>query len=227
MILVASSFVLTACKTANPGTQQQETEPAAATEPAEVQTTEPEAGAAEELDVYRIAMLADMTSSNVWNLFGPGASTYNYVVQAQYWPTLYGIGDQRLDLVPFLASAFASPIEEEGDFFVSTVTLKDNFVWSDGTEVTADDIAFTAQVVKDFELAGNWGYYVNSVDHIEAIDAKNRQDLLRSSPPVWLTKNMAPFRIPSFKKPSGNPSSERLMPLLKPPKLLKLTATNM
>ncbi len=67
----------------------------------------------QELDVYRIAMLADMTSSNVWNLFGPGASTYNYVVQAQYWPTLYGTGDQRLDLVPFLAADFASPSKKK------------------------------------------------------------------------------------------------------------------
>mgnify|MGYP000939977262 FL=1 len=171
MILIAS-FIMTACQSATQEPQQEETEVVVETEPAEAETTEPVAAGEQELDVYRIAMLADMTSSNVWNLFGPGASTYNYVVQAQYWPTLYGIGDQRLDLVTFLATDFASEIEVEGDFFVSTVTLKDNFLWSDGTEITADDLAFTAQVVKDFELAGNWGYYVNSVDHIEAIDSK-------------------------------------------------------
>ncbi len=179
----------------------------------------------QELDVYRIAMLADMTSSNVWNLFGPGASTYNYVVQAQYWPTLYGTGDQRLDLVPFLAADFASPIEEEGDFYVSTVVLKNNFLWSDGSEVTAEDIAFTAQVIKDFELAGNWTYYVNSVDHIEAIDSKTAK-IYYSIRPAWQTMNMAPFRTPSFKKLTGNPFWLMLMPQSKLPVHSSPTAMN-
>jgi len=171
-ILIAS-FILTACQSATQEAQQDVTEaPAAETEPASEEPIEETPVSDQELDVYRVAMLADMTSSNVWNLFGPGASTYNYVVQAQYWPTLYGIGDQRFDLVPFLAADFTTPIEDEGDLFVSTAVLKDGFVWSDGTEITAEDIAFTAQVVTDFELAGNWGYYVNSVDHIEAVDAK-------------------------------------------------------
>lgn len=125
-----------------------------------------------EIETYRVAILADITSSNVWNLFGPGASTYNYVVQAAYWPTLYGLSDKRYDLIPFLAEDFASPIEEEGDFFVSTVSLKDHFLWSDGKEVTAEDLAFTSQVVNDFQLGGNWNFWVDSVNHIEVIDAK-------------------------------------------------------
>jgi ABC-type transport system substrate-binding protein len=172
-IILIASFVLSACQSATEEPSQDVTEaPVAETEPASEEPAAETPASEAELDVFRVAMLADMTSSNVWNLFGPGASTYNYVVQAQYWPTLYGIGDQRFDLVPFLAADFTTPIEEEGDLFVSTVVLKDNFLWSDGSEITADDIAFTAQVVTDFELAGNWGYYVNSIDHVEVVDSK-------------------------------------------------------
>ncbi len=184
-LVLVFSFIFSACS----GGTEPTTAPTEAdeTEPAETEdvTEEPEdtaAGSDKELDVYRVAMLADMTSSNVWNLFGPGASTYNYVVQANYWPTLYGIGDQRFDLVPFLAADFASPFVEEDGLFVSTITLKDGYKWSDGTEITADDLAFTAQVVIDFELGGNWGYWVNGVDHIEAVDSKTANIYYTSKP---------------------------------------------
>ena len=177
-LLLVMSFVLTACQGGTEAPTDEvipdETEAVDESPSGADETEEPTevAAGAKELDVYRVAMLADLTSSNVWNLFGPGASTYNYVVQAQYWPTLYTLSDQRFDLIPFLAADFASPFEEEGDFFTSTITIKDGFKWSDGTEVTADDLAFTAQVVADFELGGNWSYWVDGVDHIEVIDSK-------------------------------------------------------
>ena len=184
-LILALSFVLSACAggtepTAAP-TEAEETEPAE-TEAVTEEPGEEAAGVDKEFDVYRVAMLADITSSNIWNLFGPGASAYNYVVQGQYWPTLYAVGDQRFDLVPFLAADFASPFVEEDGLFVSTVTIKDGFKWSDGSEITADDLAFTAQVVIDFELGGNWGYYTSGVDHIEAVDSKTAKIYYTSQP---------------------------------------------
>lgn len=186
-LLLVFSFILSACGSATEApieeSMPEETEAISEeTDAAGEETVEEPASDAQELDVYRVAMLADMTSSNVWNLFGPGASTYNYVVQANYWPTLYAIGDQRFDLVPFLAADFTSPFVEEDGLFVSTVVLKDGFTWSDGSEVTADDLAFTAQVVNDFELGGNWGYWVNGVDHIEAVDSKTAKIFYTSQP---------------------------------------------
>jgi peptide/nickel transport system substrate-binding protein len=173
-LLLVASFILSACQAEGNegsirGVEVDKTDVIVDETEQNAQATEV-AGGAKELDVFRIAILADMTSSNVWNLFGPGASTYNYVVQANYWPTLYGLSDKRFDLIPFLAADFASDLEEEGEFFVSTVTLKDNFMWSDGTMVTAEDLAFTSQVVNDFQLGGNWSYWVNGVDRIEVID---------------------------------------------------------
>ncbi|MCB2202577.1 ABC transporter substrate-binding protein [bacterium] len=187
-ILLVGSFLLSACQNAaTPAPTEEdmveETEPPVVDETEMASEEAPaESDAAKDLDVYRIAMLADMTSSNVWNLFGPGASTYNYVVQALYWPTLYGLSDQRFDLIPFLASDFSSPFEEEGEFFVTTIGLKEGFTWSDGSEVTADDLAFTAQVVKDFQLGGNWDYWLAGVDHIEAVDSKTAKIYYTSKP---------------------------------------------
>lgn len=133
-------------------------------------TDEPAAADSAELDVYRIAILADITSSNVWNLFGPGASAYNYVIQNAYWPTLFGLSHQRLDLIPQMAADFPSDLEQEGDFWVSTVPLKEGVLWSDGSEITAEDIVFTSEVVMDFGFSGNWTYSEGDLDHIEAVD---------------------------------------------------------
>lgn len=183
--LLVASFILTGCKSPTEApTQEATTEQTTQTEVVSETTeaTPTEESSVKELDVYRVAMLADMTSSNVWNLFGPGASTYNYVVQANYWPTLYGLSDKTFSLIPFLGSDFASEIEQEGDFYVSTIPLKEGFTWSDGTEVTAEDIAFSAKVANDFQLGGNWGYFTDGVDHIEAVDSKTAKIYYAAKP---------------------------------------------
>jgi ABC-type transport system substrate-binding protein len=179
--LLVLSLVLAACKSEAPE------EPAAPVpeEPAVVAPEEPavEDPAVEEpvveepvdaaaMDVYRIAILSDITSSNLWNLYGPGASAWNYVVQVQYWPGLFTLSDHRYDFVPQLASEYGSAIEQEGEFWVTTIPLKEGFLWSDGSEITADDIAFTWQVVNDFGLSGNWDYSIDELNRIEAVDSK-------------------------------------------------------
>jgi peptide/nickel transport system substrate-binding protein len=133
-------------------------------------TTETSAGGTLPMDVYRIAILADMTSSNIWNLWGPGASTYNYAVQLTYWERLFTVSDHRYDCVPELAADYGSPIEQEGDFWVTTIPLREDMLWSDGSPITADDVAFTAQVGIDFKLSGNWDFGGGDLDHVEAID---------------------------------------------------------
>lgn len=119
---------------------------------------------------YRIAVLADMTTRNVWDNFGPGASTWNAVVQNNYYPTLYGQSVKRFDLAPSLAADWATPPVQEGDFWVSTVAIHKGVYWSDGTEVTAEDAAWTANMALQFQLGGNWGYVDAGLDHAEAVD---------------------------------------------------------
>ena len=109
----------------------------AAEEPAAEEPVAEEPSEAPGMDVYRIAILSDITSSNLWNLFGPGASAWNYVVQVGYWPGLFTLSDHRYDFVPQLAADYGSPVEQEGEYWVSTIPLKEGFLWSDGKEITA------------------------------------------------------------------------------------------
>jgi ABC-type transport system substrate-binding protein len=179
-ILLVVALMLAACRPSQSeeppgqgGDAQAETPvaEAPAEEPAvEAPEEEPSAGEETALDVYRIAILSDMTSSNIWNLWGPGASAYNYVVQANYWPALYTLGEHRYDFLPRLAADFSTPFEQEGDYWVTSVKLKEDFLWSDGQEITSEDLVFTANVVMDFELSGNWDYDGGDLDHFEAVD---------------------------------------------------------
>jgi peptide/nickel transport system substrate-binding protein len=123
-------------------------------------------------DVYRMAILADMTTTNVWNLLGPGSSSYNFVVQNQYYPTLFEQSDVRFDIVPSVAADFASALTQEGDMWVSTVEMRDDVTFSDGSAITAEDVAFSANLVLDFRLGGNWQsvYDWDFLDHVEAVD---------------------------------------------------------
>jgi ABC-type transport system substrate-binding protein len=156
-------------------------------EPADEPTDEPAAEPTDEPVAatmpYRIAILSDMTSMNVWALYDPDASTWNYTVQTLYWPTLFGLSDQRFDFIPFIAADFATPLEQEGDFWVSTVPIKEGVLWTDGTEVTAEDVAFTAEIALGFDLSGNWlAYDSDYLDHVEAIDPYSAKFVYHTKP---------------------------------------------
>jgi len=135
--------------------------------PAEGPAGEPGAG-----DVLRMAVLSDMTTLNVWSVYGPiNSSFWNFAVTGFYQPAPYTLSDHRWDYMPDVATEMATPLEEEGDFWVSTVPFRDDVVWSDGTPLTVADWAWTAETAAALALQGNWAdYNPDFLDHIEAVD---------------------------------------------------------
>lgn len=124
-------------------------------------------------DAVRMAVLSDMSGMNSWYLNdNPGMSYWNYIVTEPYYPQLFKVSDQRWDWVPYLADGLPEPIVQEGDFYVGTVKLKSGLKWSDGSALTADDVAFTANTVLAFSLPGNWVTWYNPevLDRAEAVD---------------------------------------------------------
>jgi len=123
-------------------------------------------------DVFRVAILEDLTTLNVWSYFGPtNSSMWNSVVATTYQPTAYGIGAHRWDYAPALADGMPTELEQEGDFWVSTVKIRKDAKWSDGTPITVNDWAWTADVALKFGLELNWSSYdPDYVDHIEVVD---------------------------------------------------------
>jgi len=124
--------------------------------------------------IYKVGIFEDMTTANFWRANGPDNTVWNSYIN--FTPTrigMYALADVTFQFVPGLATALPEPLTEEGGLFVLSVPLRDDVTWSDGTPVTAKDVAFTANSALKFELfAGNWAawYRGDYLDHVEAVD---------------------------------------------------------
>ena len=135
---------------------------------------------------YRVAMLGDMTTTNYWAYLGRDSTVWNGYVLGNFVHSLFGYSAQRADWIPLLAADFPSELSQEGDLWVSTVTLKQGVHWSDGTEVTAEDVAFTVNTVVELELGRNWEsiYDPAFLDRVEAADTYVAKFFFKEKPGV-------------------------------------------
>jgi len=121
---------------------------------------------------YQLAIFEDLTTTNFWAYYGPDATVWNAYVLGNFVPSLYTYSDQRFDWIPALADGFPTELKQEGDMWVSTVKMKKGAKWSDGQDITAQDVAFTVNTVLELQMTGNWesAYDPEYVDHVEAVD---------------------------------------------------------
>jgi len=125
----------------------------------------------ETFDVYRIGIFEDPLTTNYWSYLGPDNSVWTSYALDGLAASMYSLGDQRFDFVPSLATGLPPEPVQEGDAWTITVEMVDDAVWSDGTPITANDVAFTVNTVLDLELGGNWtAIYPRNVSAVEAID---------------------------------------------------------
>ena len=121
--------------------------------------------------IWRIGILEDISSTNIWTILALPSTTNFYVFRNQY-PTLYRLSDFHLSWVPLLANGRPGELKQEGDLLTQEVPLKEAVLWSDGTEITAHDVAFTVNTALELQLPGAWAADVdpNFVDRAEALD---------------------------------------------------------
>ncbi|HZU87016.1 MAG TPA: ABC transporter substrate-binding protein [Anaerolineaceae bacterium] len=141
-------------------------------------------------EVVRFALLSDLDGTNPFYLLDvTGQSYWNQVVTTLYYPTLYGVSDQRWDYIPYLADGIPGEIVKEGELWVGTIKLKEGLKWSDNSPLTSEDVAFTANTVLLFSLSGNWVSYYNPevLDRVEAVDPLTIKFYFKIQPgiPVW------------------------------------------
>jgi ABC-type transport system substrate-binding protein len=110
---------------------------------------------------YVTAIFEDITARNPWAYYGPNTSVWNAYVSADSYPTLFRYTTKRFDYVPHLAADWPSPLQydEAMKLWRSRVALQQDWVWSDGTPVTAHDIAFTFRAIATIganKLGGNF-----------------------------------------------------------------------
>ena len=106
---------------------------------------------------YRIGLLSDITTDNFWGYYGRDPTSWNAYVLGPTKPALFGIDHAANALVADIALvAEPSPPTWNGNEWRVRVTLRDDVRWSDGTPLTASDIAFTFNTVRNLGLEGAW-----------------------------------------------------------------------
>lgn len=188
--LLLAAFLLTAC-TATP-------EPLPTPVPANPPVPPPSTPSAPlplRADLLRVAVLGEATTTNVWALFDEaGAGYWNYATQAAYWPRLYQLTPASLDssarsgqgLAPAAAKGEPSPVVCDAATCTARVSLQPNLAWTDGSPLTADDVAFTANTALRFQLGLNWrqAYDPDVLEHVEALDEGTVKFYFRGMPTV-------------------------------------------
>lgn len=163
--------------------RQPQVQPAAGTAPEQAAPTpapQPPPAAEATFDnverIYKIGISEDLTTSNFWAYLGPDGTIWNQYTLGGSKPTLYTYTSQSFDWVPSLASDFPTALLEETvdgqTLWTTEVPLKQGVMWSDGSEVTAEDFAFTANTANEMMLTGNWPGIVDPeyYHHSEALD---------------------------------------------------------
>lgn len=108
-----------------------------------------QAGAEARRTTYVTAIFEDVTARNPWSYYGPNTTVWNIYVAADNHPSLFSYTSKRFDWVPHLAADLPTPLayDEAAKLWRSRVTLRPGWLWSDGTPVTAHDVAFTVRAI--------------------------------------------------------------------------------
>jgi len=104
--------------------------------------------------IYRVGVLAGISTSNFWAFYGDQASVWNAYILGPTKSALFSL-DEVGDLQPELAMEQVSPVFDADGWRVRLM-LNDEFAWSDGQPVTADDFVFTFETVRSLSLGGSW-----------------------------------------------------------------------
>jgi len=121
---------------------------------------EPEPASSEGGATLRIGTTTDVAN---FNPLGSLSKTDSWILNAMY-PQLMRI-DSSGQKVPELAEGYT--YEDDGATVI--FTLRDDYVWTDGEPVVAEDVRFTAQAIIDNQL-GNVAAKLTWVESIEAPD---------------------------------------------------------
>jgi peptide/nickel transport system substrate-binding protein len=109
------------------------------------------------LGTYSTGIFTANTTVNYWAYLDTLSTVWNAYVLAGTKPSLYGTNFPGFELdYDLAAEAALVEVDADGDPLSVTVPMRTDAVWSDGTPITAHDIVFTAETVRDLELGGNW-----------------------------------------------------------------------
>jgi len=101
-------------------------------------------------------MISDITSDNFWAFIGLDSTVYMSYVLGPTKPSLFTVAYPGIVIAPDVALGLPAETVQEGDVWTVTQPMRDDYTWSDGSALTANDVVFTYETVRDAELGGGW-----------------------------------------------------------------------
>jgi ABC-type transport system substrate-binding protein len=141
---------------------------------------------------YRVGIFSDLKSVNFWSYFGPNGSVWEQYVLNPTTTALYALSDQTFKIVPVVAEGLPErPLKKEGDFWIADVKMKPGVKWSDGSTLTAKDIAFTVNAAVTLKIPGSWAtvYDPNFLERAEAVDDTTVRFVYKKEPGIAVHEN--------------------------------------
>ncbi|MGH8945800.1 MAG: ABC transporter substrate-binding protein, partial [Acidimicrobiia bacterium] len=113
-------------------------------------------GAAAPEGSFRVGFIENITTDNWWASLDTLSSTYNQGYLTNMHTSLFDLSLPGFVFIPEMA-ATDEPVAavQEGDVWVVEQPIRDDRTWSDGTPVTANDLVFYFDTVREFNLGSN------------------------------------------------------------------------
>jgi len=131
--------------------------------------------------MMKVGLLEEPKTLNIWL----ASDAWSRKVLRLMYQTLYIRDPESLELIPWLAQN-----EPDYDAQANTYTVKlRDAKWSDGSEVTSEDIAFTGRLIKEFNIpryASKWKF----VEKIETPDKKTAVFYLEEPKAIFLSRTL-------------------------------------
>ena len=106
---------------------------------------------------YNVGIFQDLQTDNFWAYYGPDGTVWSGYVLEGTKPGLFDITYPAIAITPDVAAALpAAPVAVGDGTFTVTQTIRSDYLWSDGTPLTAADIVFTFTTARDATLGGDW-----------------------------------------------------------------------
>ena len=116
-------------------------------------------------DILKMGVLQEPKTLNIWR----AGDRWSLKILGLIYQPLYVRDPKTLELVPWLAAA---PPEFDSKNLCYTVKLKPAR-WSDGTELTSEDVAFTVRIIQEFKVPR----YISKWKFIKKIETPDKQTI--------------------------------------------------
>jgi ABC-type transport system substrate-binding protein len=131
--------------------------------------------------IIKIGILEEPKTLNIWR----ASDTWSRRVLSKIHQPLFLREPKELKLIPWLASK--PPVYDPASLSY-TLTLR-NAKWSDGTEVTAEDVAFTGETILEFKIPKEYSDW-EFVKKIEVVDKHTVRFYLVKPTATFLTRTL-------------------------------------